>query len=65
MSLKSISIEVDELFVFRTMASRNLVKQLLEPSTESSDNLRLCLSYASNQLPHGARVLSDASPSQW
>ena len=46
MYLKSISIEVDKVFLFRSMALWNLVKQSLESKPKSFDNLRLCLSYA-------------------
>jgi hypothetical protein len=39
MPLKSISIEINEVLVFRTMAFRNLVKQPLETNPENSDDL--------------------------
>jgi hypothetical protein len=39
MSLKSISIEVDKVFLFRTMALWNLAKQSLKPKPKNFDNL--------------------------
>jgi hypothetical protein len=46
MALKPISIEINKVFAFRTIAFGNLVKQFLEFGLENSDNLILCLSYA-------------------
>jgi len=45
MYLKSISKKVNKVLIFRTIAKRNLVKFLLEPSTIISDSLRFCLFY--------------------